>query len=74
MPLVIVSLIDIFFAVIWVYLVRYTYTRIYPPRDVIFIYGDYPPEALISKFGSRQDKYHICDTVSYKEGMEKLKA
>ena len=72
MPLVIVCLIDIFFAVIWVYLVRYTYTRIYPPRDVIFIYGDYPPESLISKFGSRQDKYHICDTVSYKEGMEKI--
>lgn len=71
-PLVIISLLEILFSVIWVYLVRHFYTIIYPPRDVIFIYGDYPPEELIRKFGSRNDKYHICETISYQVGMKQL--
>lgn len=71
-PLVIISLIEICFAIVWVYFVRHIYTILYPPRDVIFIYGDYPPEELIQKFGSRNDKYHICDTISYHVGMDKI--
>ena len=67
-----ISLIEIVFAVIWVYFVRRIYTTIYPPRDVIFIYGEYPPEDLINKFGSRRDKYHICDTISYKSDKKEL--
>lgn len=79
--MIIISIIEILFAVFWVYNVRRLYLRIYPPRDVIFIYGEYPPEDVIRKFGSRQDKYHICDTISYKadekelyEKMEKYRA
>lgn len=71
-PLAIISLIEICFAIVWVYYVRHIYTILYPPRDVIFIYGDYPPEELIQKFGSRNDKYHICDTISYHVGMDKI--
>ena len=67
-----ISLIEIVFAVFWVYFVRRIYTTIYPPRDVIFIYGEYPPEDLIKKFGSRRDKYHICDTISYKSDEKEL--
>lgn len=70
--MIIISIIEIIFAVFWVYNVRRLYLVLYPPRDVIFIYGDYPPEDVIKKFGSRQDKYHICDTVSYKIGVEEL--
>ena len=70
--IIVISLIEIAFAVIWVYIVRRIYTTIYPPRDVIFIYGNYQPEDLIHKFGSRQDKYHICDTVSYQTNKEEL--
>lgn len=70
--LIAITLIEIVFAVFWVYIVRRLYTTIYPPRDVIFIYGDYPPEDLIRKFGSRQDKYHICDTISYQIGEKEL--
>lgn len=79
--MIIISIIEILFAVFWVYNVRRLYLWIYPPRDVIFIYGEYPPEDVIRKFGSRQDKYHICDTISYKadekelyEKMEKYRA
>ena len=38
-PLAIISLIEICFAIVWVYYVRHIYTILYPPRDVIFIYG-----------------------------------
>lgn len=70
--MIIISIIEILFAVFWVYNVRRLYLRIYPPRDVIFIYGEYPPEDVIRKFGSRQDKYHICDTISYKADEKEL--
>ena len=72
LPILAISAIEIVFAVVWVYWIRHLYTILYPPRDVIFIYGDYEPTDLIRKFGSREDKYHICETISYKENEEHL--
>lgn len=56
----------------FVYMVRYTYVRLYPPRTMIVVYGRYSPDALIAKINTRKDKYHICASESYRIGYEKL--
>ncbi len=56
----------------FVYVVRYIYVRLYPPRRMIVIYGNYPPNDLIAKINTRRDKYNICASISYVVGYEKL--
>lgn len=55
-----------------VYLVRFAYTRLYPPRKMIVIYGKHSPDELIQKINSRKDKYNVCATASVYLGYEEL--
>lgn len=55
-----------------VYLVRFIYTRLYPPRKMIVIYGEHSPDDLIEKINSRKDKYNVCATASVYLGYEEL--
>lgn len=55
-----------------VYLVRFIYTRLYPPKKMIVIYGKRSPDELIQKINSRKDKYNVCATASVYLGYEEL--
>ena len=55
-----------------VYLVRFIYTRLYPPRKMIVIYGEHSPQELIDKINARKDKYNVCATASVYLGYEEL--
>lgn len=55
-----------------VYIVRFVYTRLYPPRKMIVIYGEHSPKDLIQKINSRKDKYNVCATASVYLGYEEL--
>lgn len=63
---------EIIFILPWIYVVRKMYTRLYPPRQMLVIYGNYPPDDLIAKINTRKDKYNICESVSYRVGYEVL--
>lgn len=71
-PLIMMTVLDVLVIVPFVYVVRYIYVRLYPPRKMILVYGHYPPDELIAKINSRKDKYDICATISYEVGYEKL--
>ena len=55
-PLLLMTLAEIIFIVPWVILVRKAYQRLYPPRQLLVIYGNYSPDDLISKINTRKDK------------------
>lgn len=55
-----------------VYIVRFIYTRLYPPRKMIVIYGEHSPSELIQKINARKDKYNVCATASVYLGYEEL--
>ncbi|MFP3153692.1 sugar transferase [Lachnospiraceae bacterium ZAX-1] len=55
-----------------IFIIRYLFTRLYPPRKMIVIYGEYSPQDLIEKINSRKDRYDICATESVKVGYEML--
>lgn len=71
-PIVVMTVTEIAFAILWAQLVRNMYQRLYPPRKMLVIYGNYPPDDLIEKINSRKDKYNICASVSYTVGYVKL--
>lgn len=56
-PLLLMTVTEIIFIVPWVVLVRKAYTRLYPPRQMLVIYGNYSPDDLIGK--STQEKTSI---------------
>lgn len=63
---------EIIFILPWIFIVRKVYGRLYPPRQMLVIYGNYPPDDLIAKINTRRDKYNICASVSYRVGYEEL--
>lgn len=71
-PLLAMALVEILFIIPWVIVVRKAYTRLYPPHQMLVIYGNYAPDDLIHKINTRKDKYHICATVSYRVGYQEL--
>jgi len=66
-PLMDVAAIEIIFTIFWNMIVRFVYKAMYPPRQMVLVYGDYSPDDLIKKINRRRDKYNICSAISFRE-------
>lgn len=71
-PMLGVMAAEVLFILPWIYIIRKVYALLYPPRQMLVIYGNYSPDDLIAKINTRKDKYNICATVSYQVGYKKL--
>ena len=58
-PIMQMTLYDVVAVIAWVIFMRWIYAKIYPPRQMLLVYGDINPKALIQKMTSRTDKYSI---------------
>ena len=56
-PILKMTGVDLVIVVVWVVFMRWIYTKIYSPRQMLLVYGDYSPQDLIQKISSREDKY-----------------
>ena len=63
-PIGYMTLANIAIAVLWSFGVNKVYVRIYPPRQILVIYGGRAPENLIRKLKTRSEKYKICEMIS----------
>ena len=72
-PIIWMTAIDLVLVALWGTAVRITYVKIYPPRKILLVYGQYSPEGIMEKMESRQDKYIIYDAINIDEGMEEVK-
>lgn len=63
-PILAMTAVDLVAAVLWVLFTRWTYIKLFPPRDVVLIYGKYNPGSLQRKVASRADKYVIREILS----------
>lgn len=73
-PILRMTLFNLVLVVLWVVFMRWIYTKIYPPRRMLMVYGDYSPADLIRKISTREDKYNICETIHLSKGVEAIKA
>lgn len=71
-PMFILCFLDIILVLLWAIFMRWIYAFIYPPHEMLLIYGDISPDAIIRKLESRKDKYHVKDKVALSAGMETI--
>ena len=71
-PLILIFVVECVLITLWTFVVRALYKHLYPPRDMLVVYGRYAPDDLIEKINSRRDKYNICETVSCTIGYRRL--
>lgn len=71
-PILWMTLGDIIAVVLWAIVARFLYTKLYPPRNVLVVYGRYDPAELIRKIASRKDKYVLWGAVNIDAGMEEV--
>lgn len=63
---------DIVVIVIWAYVFQYVYSRLFPKKRMLFVYGERPAFHLMDKINSREDKYELAGAISYTCGIEKI--
>ena len=64
---------DIVFIVFWTLVFYALYQNLFPPRRMLFIEGDWKDSHLQHKINLREDKYEICESISYKKDLQLIK-
>lgn len=72
LPLVLIVLIDAVIITVWTFFFQYIYNRIFPQKKMLLISGDRYDYHLFEKVNARDDKYEICEIISYRTGMKSL--
>lgn len=70
--LIALTVADALVIVIWTMIFQSGYVKLFPPRKMLLISGDRSDYHLMEKMNAREDKYEICEVISYRAGMEKI--
>lgn len=62
-PLLIATLADILFIILWLKLIFFAYLKLFPPCDALLIYGEDTNSNPAVKLQSRSDKFHIKESI-----------
>ncbi len=65
-------LFDVVLSLAWTLIVRWFYARLYPPHQMLLIYGDIDPGHLVEKMNSRRDRYQIKEKVHLSRGLDSI--
>ncbi len=72
--IIIMTLADFLFVIVWTLLFHQAYRQIFPPRKMLLIAGDREDYHLKDKINSREDKYEICAEISYHKNMNEIQS
>lgn len=64
------TLVQLLTALVWNLICNWFYRRVFPPREMLLVYGERSIEDILQKFASRKDKYHIAKCINIWEGMK----
>lgn len=73
MPFLIMSLAQAVAICIWTFLANLLFQKLFPPRQMLLVYGNRPSLTLMYKMNSRRDRYQIKDIIHVDEGLETIK-
>lgn len=71
-PLLVNVVLSALLITLWTLVFQCIYSYIFPPRKMLLISGDHSDYHLLEKMNAREDKYVICEIISYKAGMDVL--
>lgn len=63
------TVLQLLFAIVWCIVCNLFYRKVFPPRELLMVYGERSIEDITHKFESRKDKYRIVKSMNIKEGM-----
>ncbi len=73
-PMFLLCLLDVALVLAWALFMRWIYAIIYPPHEMLLIYGQISPDVIIQKIESRKDKYHVKEKIPLLAGMDAVYA
>lgn len=59
-------------AVIWAVAFQNLYSRLFPQRKLLLVYGERPMFQLMQKISTREDKFHISNVIHYECGVDPI--
>lgn len=71
-PMFVLAAAELAVAFVWSFAVTLIYSKMYPPRRLIIVYGNSNAKYLVNKMAQRSDKYNICAAVSCEESLEEI--
>ncbi len=71
-PLLVLTAADFVAVAIWTFIASYIYSKLYPPRKLVIIYGSTLATELVYKMSTRYDKYTICYSINIDSGLEAI--
>lgn len=66
------TIVQLIIAAVWNYICNLFYRKVFPPREMLLVYGERSIDDIMRKFASRKDKYHIAKCINIREGMESI--
>lgn len=72
-PIIRMTIVDFVISAIWVIFTRFIYVKVFPPKKLLVIYGNYSPDNLVHKLSSREDKYLIEEVLSIDNDIDFIK-
>lgn len=68
-PVLLMAVVETLIVIPWVYLSRQMYLCIYPPKHMLYVYGERLQAELVEKINRREDKYSIEASISVNKGL-----
>ena len=69
-PMLYLTAVDFAVAFVWVLAANLIYRKLYPPKQMLIVYGGKRPDRLIAKLKTRKDKYTVCETICVDSGWD----
>lgn len=73
LPLFAMTAAELLLVVLWSFLSTRLYRILYPPRNVVLIYGEHPVAGLMGKIHTRNDRFVIGETIHISKGISFIK-
>ena len=67
-----VFLAEVVIVIIWALVSQAVYSKLFPQRKLLLIYGERPMFYLMQKISTREDKFQICNVVHYEQGLDAI--
>lgn len=71
-PILEVMALQFIISAVWTYFCNAFYRSVFPPRELLLIYGERSIDDILSKFASRKDKYKIAKCMNISEGISAI--
>ena len=73
-PFLLLMAADVLVTVLWAYLFQWIYNLVFPPRELLVVYGDRPVFKILEKINSRDDKYVLTGAMNLDKGVDSIMA